>query len=105
MTILTIKANHPARKEIGNLGDYFESKGHALRAIDDILNRHAMKLACGSCEGDEGWTTFDILSNGSGTLCCDDCNAKNEVTSFNNCVAVSWYKCREGRWEVIKYIS
>ncbi len=105
MANVTIKGNHPVRKGIGNLPDYFETKGHAICAIDAVLADSDMKLACFDCPGDDGSTNVDILPNGPGRLLCDDCHKRESLIGFNNCIRFSWHRMFSGRWEVIKYVT
>lgn len=105
MANVTIKNNHPVRKAIGNLPDYFESKGDAICAIDAVLADYDMKMESFDCSGDKGSTFIDLLPNGPGRLVCDNCNCRDNLTGFNNGVNFSWYKMSSGRWEVITYVT
>lgn len=105
MANVTIKGNHPVRKAIGKLPDYFETKGDAICAVDAVLADHDMKMASFDCPGDEGSTNVDIFPNGPGRLVCDSCQSRESLDGFNNCIRFSWHKMQSGRWEVITYIT
>jgi hypothetical protein len=105
-TTLTIRRNDPVRNEIASLPDYYDFKGDALNAIDDVLNSRGMCIGNDvRMDGDEGSLLIPIVANEQGSIVCDNCDRSYEVAGYNNGVNVSWYRMQSGRIEVIKYIS
>ncbi len=105
MANVTIKGNHPVRKAIGNLPDYFDCKGEAIRAIDGVLADSNMKMGSFNCSGDDGCTFVDLFPNGPGRLVCDSCHCRESLDGYNNGINFSWHKMCSGRWEVITYVT
>ena len=104
----TIKNNHPARKQMGKLPNYFETKTEAIHAIETILNEYGMELDWNGqfdISNDEGSRTFDIVPSESCKTYCDNCGKDIEVVGYNNLVSFSWYRMGSGRWEIVSYIS
>ena len=108
MTTITIKNSHPARNKIAGLPNYFDSEGAGFYAVNDVLNEYGMQLdwgGLGDYRGDEGNHVFDIRANDGGQLVCSNCDKAVEVTGFNSCVSISWYKMQSGRYEIVAYIT
>ncbi len=108
MTTLRVKNNHPVRKAIADLGDYWDSKGQALAAVDAALDGCNLSRDDDTfidVHGDEGSVSFRLRDNGAGVMCCADCAKPSESNLYDNVVVFAYYKMREGRWEVITYVS
>jgi len=108
MTTVTIKANHPVRNKVASLPDYYGSRTDALIAISKALAEYDLEFdgmsptMNASWSDDEGFTVFPLRTK---DLEWYDGDGRGESVECNNAVAFSWYKVREGRWEVVKYVS
>jgi len=98
-TVKTIKRNDPVREAFsgcssGNGPDsYYDTKGHAIRAFDDVLADHGYHLDtmdCNAWSGNEGRNTVDIY---------------NEDAEFVGYAVFYYYRMESGRYEFVAYIA
>ena len=93
---MTILAKNPVREAFAGCStsnNYYETKGHALRAFGDVLNACGLHLDYdypADYNGNEGRTHHPV---------CDDCG--NEV----GCAVFSYYRMPSGNYEFIGYLA
>lgn len=103
---MRITAKHPARRELCDLPNYFETKGDALSAIRDTLERHGLRADCPGLEGKSGWVTCAIFPDNPACVVCENCGKHTDSDVFDNLLVLSWYTMENsGRVELTVYIS
>ena len=105
MSKLTIGPKHPVRRAIANLPDYYSCLADAAWAARKVLADYDLRMDDPVWDGDSGWTNPVIRPAESDGMICECCAEKMSREGYANVVHFSYYKCREGRWEVISYIS
>ena len=105
MSNLTITSKHPIRAAVSELPDYYDSLSAAACAVRAALADHQLRMDDPDFVGDEGYVTCVVRADPDALFVCSCCGDKLDRSRFDNVVVLSYYKCREGRWEVIKYVS
>jgi len=93
---MAIKRNHPARKQIGELPVYHDSKGALVQAVDAVLNEHGWRLdytQTMSLYGDDGGGAYTIFDN------------VDEPTEEIGWIVIHWHRMPSGRYELTSYIA
>ena len=97
---MTIKAKDPVREAFascstnGSSVGYYETKGHARRAFDTVLNGYGLffdEVDCYEWHGSNGRVNCYI---------CDEIGHGRA-----GCAVISWYQMPSGRYEFTGYIS
>jgi hypothetical protein len=94
-----IPARHTIREAFagcstnGKSTGYYETKGHAVCAFDEVLAAYALHFDPDDCVGvrdNEGWITLSVL------------NAADIRIGY---ARLSWYRMPSGRYEVVGYLA
>ena len=87
----TIKNEFSNRSTGNDQGYYYQTKGHAVNAFDNVLKNHGLHLddTDSDFEGDSGRKVVNIYSD----------------TGLAGCAAMTWYRMPSGNYEFIGYIA
>ena len=107
MPNLTIRNNSKARKDTADvlLRPYWDTKGEAIAAIDEALQKHNMMLGIFNCQEDEGRRAVPIVAMTGYKYTCSACTDEVENPVFDNVFVFAWYRMPSGRYEITGYIS
>jgi len=86
-----ILQRHPVRKQFGNLPIYFDHKGAAVSAVDEVLAQHGWTCDFCSFTGDNGRATVSVL----------EIESQIEVGQ----AVFAWYRMPSGRYEFTIYLA
>jgi hypothetical protein len=102
---MRITAKHPARAELSDLPNYFDTEGEALYAIHAVLRRHNLRTDDLRFYGEEGYGTYPLYPDDPGSVVCDCCAKHIDSEEYDNCIMIAWYTMQSGRIELTTYIS
>jgi hypothetical protein len=91
-----IAAKHPIREKIAGLSttnNYYETKGHAIKAVNDVLGSIGYETAMWQAPGDDGRELIPIVH---GFL--DDGPVVAQLV-------FAWHRMPSGRYEITMYIA
>ena len=102
---MMINAKHPIREQFagcsvdGKIVDYYETKGHAICAFDDVLRDHDLRFDYADTQclyGDEGRKVCDVIPNVTGGF---------SIADPVGTAVLYWYRMPSGRYEVTGYLA
>ena len=98
-----IRASHPVRNDFSDCssgnghGSYYDTKGHAVRAFEAVLNDYDLCFDPADCmdmPGDDGYMLVEVWTNDP--LC----------TVYVGVARLAWHRMDcTGRWEFVGYLA
>lgn len=94
---MPVAAKNPIRKAVADCSGYYETKGDAVRAVNDGLSAYGYQLVdCDDYHGNFGLNIVPFFSEHDDSSDCDN--------PFGY-VSFSWYRLESGSYEFTVYVT